>query len=67
MNNMERFTLQIAGQVVSVLALHRHTGKRCHAYLCEAEPDFSVKITLQDIAFEQEVMARECTIEGIPV
>lgn len=59
--------MRIAGRVVAVSALFRSTRKYCGLYLCEAEPDFSVELTPQDIAFEQEATDRERTMEGLPV
>jgi len=64
---MERFTIRIAGRVVSVTALFASTREYCNAYLCEAEPDFSVLLTPQDIAFEQSVTDLERTVESLPV
>ena len=64
---MEQFTIQIAGQIISVSALYRSTMKYCHAYLCQANPDFSVQLTPQDIAIEQEIANQERTIECLPI
>lgn len=64
---MVKFNMQIAGRVVSVSALHRTTPKYCSLYLCDIEPDFTIEITPQDIAFEQVTADREHDIEGLPV
>lgn len=63
---MERFTIRIAGRVIAVTALFAATREFCNAYLCEDEADFSVTLSLQDIAFEQEVTEQERAIEGLP-
>lgn len=64
---MEQFTIEIAGQVVSVSAQFRSTRKFCRHYLCEGISDFSVEITPHDIAFEQEVTDQEHNMEGLAV
>lgn len=64
---MEQFTMQAAGRVVAVSALFASTRMYCAAYLCDGEPDFSVTITPQDIAFEREKAAKEDALEGLPV
>ena len=64
---MERFTIQIAGNVVAVSALYASTKEFCREYLCEFEPDFAVVISTSDIAYEQETSDRERTAEGLPV
>lgn len=64
---MEQFKMQIAGRVAAASVLFRSTQEYCHDFLCEAEPDFSVEVTPQDITFEQETTDRERAIEGLPV
>lgn len=64
---MEKFLIQIAGQVVAISAQYTSTREYCRPYLCEAEPDFSVVVTSQDIAFEQSVSEQERATEGLPV
>lgn len=62
---MTDFTIKIAGRVVAVTALFSSTCCFCKEYLCQAEPDFSVKISMEDIAFEHEKVVREDMLEGI--
>lgn len=63
---MVQFTMQAAGRVVAVSALFESTRKFCETYLFEAEPDFSVEITAQDIEFEQIVVDKEYALECLP-
>ena len=64
---MEQFVMQAAGRVVAVTALYASTRQYCKDYLCEGEPDFSVEITPEDIAVEQDFADREHALEGLPV
>ncbi len=63
---MEQFLMQAAGRVVAVSALFESTRQYCSEYLCEGEPDFSVTITPQDLAFEREKAMQEDAAEGLP-
>ena len=63
---MNQFIMRIAGQVIRVNALYPSTRKYCSEYLCEGKSDFSVEITPQDIALEQEISGCERTLEGLP-
>lgn len=62
---MNQFIMKIAGQVIRVNALYPSTREYCSEFLCEGESDFSVEITPQDIALEQEISGRERTLEGL--
>ena len=64
---MVNFCMQVAGHIVLVSALYETTRKYCSLYLCDAEPDFSVELTPQDISFEQDKVDREHDFEGLPV
>ena len=64
---MVQFNMRIAGRVVAVSALYESTRKYCEGYLCEGEPDFSVTITPEDVAFEQSTSDREHAVEGLPI
>lgn len=64
--NKGRFRMRVADRVVAVAVLTAHTWDYCKDYLCEDEPDFSVAITLEDIAFEQLMSDRERAVEGLP-
>ena len=63
---MDRFVMQAAGRVVAVSALFESTRRYCEAYLCNGEPDFSVVITQEDVAFEREKAIKEDEMEGLP-
>ena len=58
--------MQVAGRVVAVSALYTPTRYHCREYICTGEPEFSVEITPEDIAFEQITLDRERAIEGLP-
>lgn len=64
---MTDFTMQVASRVVAITAMFESTRSFCASYLCQAEPDFSVETTMEDIRFEREKSAREDQLEGIPV
>ena len=61
---MVNFAVQIAGRIAAVSALFSSSKDYCTGYLSEGEPDFSVVITQQDIALEQEKAARTNIAEG---
>ena len=63
---MEQFIMRIAGRVIAVDAQFRPTFLFCQDYLCDSKPDFSVKLTLQDIVFEQEITNQERAMENLP-
>ena len=64
---MGRFVMKVAGQVVGVSALFKSTREYCDIYLYDATPDFFVKLTSPDIAFEQAFVDQEHAIEGQPI
>lgn len=64
---MTQFQIQIVGHTVDVRAQFDSTREFCKDYLCTGEADFSIKINMDDIAFEREKSAREDEIEGLPV
>ena len=64
---MFNFIVKIAGQSVGVTANFESTKNFCRDYLCDGEPDFSVAISMEDIAFEREKSAREDALEGLPI
>lgn len=63
---MTNFTMRVAGQVAAVSAMYESTRDYCAAYLCEAAPDYEIRIALEDIAFEREKSEREDRLEGKP-
>lgn len=58
------FHIAVAGQVVGIAALFEETRDFCRDYLTEADADFSVAITPEDIRFEREKSDREAEVEG---
>ena len=64
---MALITLNIAGCIVEGNVLYLSTKEYCTDYLCEGEPDISISITPQDIAYERVKAAREDEMEGLPV
>jgi hypothetical protein len=63
---MYKFTMCAAGRVAAVSTRYPGTLRHCRDYLCDGEPDFSITVTPEDIAFEREKNRRECILEGIP-
>lgn len=63
---MVQFTIKVAERVVAVSALYVPTRQYCEGYLCDADPDFSVEISADDIAFERETANDEHNLEGLP-
>ena len=64
---MTDFRIEAAGVCVAVRAMLKETGKYCKEYICDRTPAFSVTVTPEDIAFEQEKANREAILEGLPV
>ena len=64
---MTEFKIKVADRIAAVRALYPSTRDCCRDYLCDAEPDFAVEISVTDIAFEREKSAQEDRLEGIPV
>lgn len=64
---MVQFTMKAAERVVAVSALFQSTRKFCREYLCDAEPDFSVEISSDDITFEREMANHDRMLEGLPL
>lgn len=63
---MKNFTIALAGKRIAVSSLFDSTRDFCAEYLAEGEPDFSVAISPDDIAFEREKSAMEDAMENIP-
>lgn len=63
---MVQFIMRAVDRVIQVSAQYRYTRRYCADYLFEGKPDFSVELTPQDIAFEQEMTDRERELEGLP-
>ena len=64
---MTEFAIKVAGRVTAVRALYPSTCDYCRDYLSDEVPDFTIEVTLADIAFEREKSEREDRLEGIPV
>ena len=62
---MAEFRIQIAGKTAAVTSLFDSTKDYCRAYLTEETPDFSVAVTREDLAFEQQALLEEALGEGI--
>ena len=62
---MADFKIEIAGQVITVTSLFESTKDYCRKYLTEAEPDFSVAVTRQDLDEEQALLRQEALEEGL--
>ena len=63
---MTKFTISLAEVNISVTANYESTREFCKEYIVEAEPDFSVTVSEQDIAFEREKTLREAEVENLP-
>ena len=59
-----KFRMKIAGQVGAVEALFESTAQYFRPYLTEEEPDFSVAVHPEDLAFEQAELDEEARTEG---
>ena len=64
---MAEFRIKIAGKTAAVTSLFDSTKDYCRAYLTEEEPDFSVTVSREDLAFEQEFLRQEAIEEGIKI
>ena len=57
--------MKIAGQVGAVTTCFDSTIEYCRPYLTDEAPDFSVAVTPEDRAFEQQASIEEALEEGI--
>ena len=64
---MAQFLMNIAGYTGQIHSLFDSTRDYCRKYLAEGEADFSVTVTREDLAFEQEALRQEALEEGIKV
>ena len=64
---MAEFRIKIAGKTAAVRSLFDSTRDYCRAYLTEEEPDFSLAVSREDLAFEQEALRQEAIEEGIRI
>ena len=61
---MPNFSMKIAGHTARVDALFESTPLYFGAYLTEEAPEFSITVTREDIAFEQQDLLEEALREG---
>jgi len=64
---MAEFRIKIAGKTAAVTSLFDSTRDYCRAYLTEDQEDFSVAVSREDLAFEQEALRQEAIEEGIRI
>ena len=64
---MPQFLIKIAGHTVQVTSLFESTRDYCRNYLAEEEANFSVKVSREDLAFEQDALRQEALEEGMKV
>ena len=62
---MYDFTISLAGVNIGISAKYEKMRLFCRNYLTDAEPAFTVSVTAEDIAFEQEKSDREKRLEGL--
>ena len=62
---MAEFRIKIAGAVAEVTSRFDSSRDYCGKYLTEEEPDFALKVTSEDLAFEQEQLYLEALEEGL--
>ena len=61
---MPQFCMKIAGHTAHICSLFESTPQYFRAYLTEEAPEFSVTVTREDIAFEQQDLLEEALREG---
>ena len=61
---MAEFILKIAGHTAKVTSLFESTPQYLRAYLSDGEPEFSISVTREDIAFEQADLLEEAHRDG---
>ena len=62
---MEPFVMEIAGLVTKVQPMFVSTRDYCRNYLTDKEPEFTVKVTPEDLVYEQKLADIEADEEGI--
>ena len=62
---MAEFRIEIAGHVFSVRSLFESTRDYCGKYLTEKEPEVTLEVFREDLAFEQELLDIEAREEGM--
>lgn len=64
---MASFRMRIAGKTAAVTSLFESTPAYFRAYLTDAEEDFPVTVTHEDVEFEREQLYREALAAGFRV
>ena len=64
---MAQFLIEIAGYTGRIDSLFESTRDYCRNYLTEKAPHFSVTVSREDLAFEQEALRQEALEEGIKI
>ena len=64
---MITFTILLADKKISITSQFETTKQFCKDYLCDEEADFSVEVSMDDIAYERGKSEQEDKLEGIPV
>ena len=62
---MAQFKIKIAGKVAQITSLFDSTRDYCRSYLSDAEAEFAITVTREDLAFEQEWLLEEAQQEGL--
>ena len=62
---MAVFTMRVAGAVAEVHSLFDSTRDYCKSYLTEESPEFTIRVTAGDLAFEQAELLAEAKAEGM--
>lgn len=62
---MAEFSIRIAGCTAAVTSLFDSTRDYCARYLTDTQPDFTVTVTREDLAFEQDFLDQEADEEGL--
>lgn len=64
---MEPFTMEIAGLVVCVYPMFQSTREYCKPYLTDKMPELTVRVTAEDLVFQQVMLEREAIEEGLKI
>ena len=61
------FSMQIAGHTARIHSLFESTPAYFHAYLTDATPEFTFRVTREDVDFERQMHLQEALEEGFRV
>ena len=62
---MAEFTMKIAGHSTRITSIFDSTRDYCRKYLTEEAPEFSISVSPEDMACEQQVLDEEAAREGM--